>query len=202
MDVQKRLRKNCFLTANKLRVFVILSLIILQFSCQKGTVSLNDEVLKAFDQKICGGAPSVNYHDCYLSLLEKERLVNGERVVYIPSIEARKYISTLDTTVLNQFWVKRKGSYTEERGSNPTPMYFLGYTDDYLVWLEKYAGTEEGKWISSYLQRYQQMNDISPSSIASFDSTLTRQNLNNDKVRLIALVHHLTLAYNYDVSDE
>lgn len=201
MDAQKKLRRKCFLTANKLGAFAILLLISMQFSCQKDTVSLDDEVLKAFDQKICGSAPSVDYHDCYISLLEKERLVNGERVVYIPSIEARTYISTLDTTVLNQFWVKRKGSYTAERGSNPTPMYFLGYSDNYLAWIEKYEGTEEGQWISSYLQRYQQMNDISPSSIASFDSTLTRQNLNNDKVRLIALVHHFTLAYNYDVSD-
>lgn len=197
MAVQRALRVKYSPVASKVAIALTLLLILNWTSCHKNTLSTKDDLLREFDQRICRNEISIDYHNCYTNLLRKERIHNDDEVICIPSLKAVEYIESLDSLAISEFWTINKGGFKADAKSTESPMYFLGYSDSYIQWLETYSNTNDGRWVTTYLSKYKQLNDIPPSMIARFDSTLVNNNMNSDNVRLIALVHHLTIAYNY-----
>lgn len=183
--------------------YLIIIIALLLASCNNGDdhidigINTSDKILEKFDAQICKAKKTDDYQYCYKNWLQEKREINGKKVVCIPSLNAHEYVNALDIIHFNIYWKKSIGNYQKSRNSKKIPLTFISYSDSYLDWLTQYSITNEGKWITSYLDKYQQMKDISPSMIATFDSMLLNENLNNDKTRLVALIHHLTVSYNY-----
>ena len=185
---------------NKYNNYLIIVIVLFLSSCHKNhndqmNIDVKNEVLKKFDYQIC--KDHNDYHHCYTKWFQEEREINGKKVVCIPSLNAYKYIDTLNPVHFDLYWKKSMGHHKKSWDSNKEPQTFVNYSDTYLRWLTQYSKTDEGNWVIPYLEKYQLMRTISPSVIATFDQTLLKEDLNNNNIRLIALIHHLTLSYNY-----
>jgi hypothetical protein len=175
---------------NNITILVAAIIIIFQ-SCQ--STQYQEQLVFDFDKKLCKNE-GMSFKDCYLALINNNDS-KDEFKICLSELDAINYVNN-ELKNNSKYWIGMKGFTKETYDTKVQDQEFVTFSKEYLDWLTDYSKRIDGKWIHKYLNKYYVTKDISPSMIIDFDNLIRNQNLDDKNVRIIFLMHYLTLSFN------
>lgn len=121
---------------------------------------------------------------------------------------ARNLIDSLPKETFDKIWLLQEGQYTKQRKKLSEKRVFekrnvinFNPKGEFMNFLQTYVKSDEGRFLESYLQLFDDMKVLSPSMIANIMQHYEGNYPENNTQSIIFLINLLTIEYNHNLDD-
>ena len=168
-------------------------------------------LLQKFDKSICEieKIDEKNIQECYISFSKRiwNEIQEGEYSIGLNKELQDEIISNLSEELKNEIWFKGKGVINRRYPINSKNIYpdtvesiSINQNKYYQFLKNEVANVNSNT--KKYFERLQTVGDISPSMFADLAENYSKYNLNDERVKLLYVIHYLTINQNNLISEE